>query len=58
MRHSMTLKNFHMTQIYEMYKPLLCRLGIHQWTKMKYRKRDRMLIVWEECTVCKKVKEG
>ena len=26
--------------------------------KMKYRKKDRTLIVWEECCICKKVKDG
>jgi hypothetical protein len=42
---------------YEFYRPLLCRVGYHEWIKVKYRKRDRLLIVWEECSVCKKVKE-
>lgn len=36
---------------------VLCRVGIHEWMKMKYRKKDRMLIVWEECCRCHKVKE-
>lgn len=44
-------------QWYEFYKPLFCWIGIHKWTKVKYRKKDRTLIVWEECRICKKVKE-
>ncbi len=43
---------------YEFYKRFLCRIGIHAWTEMKYRKKDRMLIVWEECSLCQKVKGG
>ncbi len=42
---------------YEFYKLLLCRVGIHQWMEVKYRKRDRTLLVWEECRICRKVKE-
>jgi hypothetical protein len=43
---------------YKFFKLILCRVGIHEWKKMKYRKKNRTLIVWEECCVCKKVKEG
>ena len=42
---------------YELYKLLLCWVGIHEWMKVKDRKKDRTLIVWEECRVCRKVKE-
>jgi len=43
---------------YEFYKPFLCWVGIHEWIQVKYRKMDRTLLVWEECRICKKVKEG
>jgi hypothetical protein len=44
-------------QWYGFYKPIFCRIGFHKWKKVKYRKRDRTLIVWEECCICRKVKE-
>jgi hypothetical protein len=40
------------------YKSLLCLAGVHEWVKVKYRKKDRMLIAWEECCICKKVKDS
>lgn len=43
---------------YEFYTSLLFLLGIHKWVKVKYRKKDRMLIAWEECCICKKVKDS
>ncbi len=42
---------------YDFYKPLKCRVGLHEWVTEKYRKKNRMLISWEECCICRKVKE-
>ena len=44
-------------QWYLFFKPVFCWIGIHEWVKVKYRKKDRTLIVWEECLICRKVKE-
>lgn len=44
-------------QWYIFFKPVFCWLGLHEWVKIKYRKKDRTLIVWEECLICRKVKE-
>jgi hypothetical protein len=45
-------------KFYQLYRRLLCLLGIHEWIPVKYRKKDRMLIFWEECSTCQKVKEA
>ncbi len=56
MRQAVSLRSFWFSQI-QFYRPLLCRFGLHNWVTMRYRKKDRMLIVWDECSICKKVKE-
>ncbi|HSR11457.1 MAG TPA: hypothetical protein VLS90_08410 [Thermodesulfobacteriota bacterium] len=56
MRQAISLRSFWFSQI-QFCKPLLCRFGLHKWVTMRYRKKDRMLIVWEECSICKRVKD-
>ncbi len=39
---------------YQCYRYILCWVGLHPWKKVSYRRKDRMLLVWEECIICQK----